>query len=515
MRGKALKKEGLTRLLAPVLLVTGMLMPLAGSIPVGAQSTGLQVHFPAPPLASAGSIGPGQSASFTARITNNGSPDPGGTIYLAQVTRVSGDATLVPSSQCFGVSQLPTSGSAIPCTSDSSGKVLLTYQVPAQPPASHASSQWIGEASPTSSQHATEHYVYATVYRLTPSPIAPSGSLAAGASTPVTLTADDALGQGVAGSIVYLSMKAASGGGSASVGATKLTTTPTAFTTDSTGSLTLTYTAPKVLPTSGADAISVQDAAKSPKEKTSDSYAFLASTPVLSIGDSTVFEGDQNPGIPAEFTVSIAPVQPAPVTFNYVTICGIGDKNCGEDFVQVFSAVSVTIPANTSSAIVLVRQFSYIGGNGGETYVEGWFVQISSPSVGIVGRAVGNGLLLPDVENTSVALPDLYTGSAGVVPVMDAGGVPIYFAITLGAIESGSVTFQYATSDGSAVAGVDYVATSGTATIPAGQTSAVVAVTIEPDPPPGISKTFSLTISGATGGATISSAVGTGSILTS
>jgi hypothetical protein len=392
--------------------------------------------------------------------------------------------------------------------------VTLTYVVPPQPPASHASAQFIAQLNPSGTGgRAIDHYVYATVYRFSSSPIARSGSLAADSSVPVTLSAEDATGHGVAGSTVYLSMKAAAGGGSASVGSTKLTSTPTLFTADPTGSLSINYTAPHNLPSTGTDSILVQDSSKSPTEKNSDSYAFAASTPVLSIGDSTVFEGDANPGIPAQFTVTISPVQSSPVTFQYVTICGIGDKNCGEDFVQVFSAITVTIPANTSSATVLVRQFSYIGGNGGETYNEGWFVQISNPSVGVIGRAVGTGLLLPDVEGTNTALPLLYMGSAGVAPV-STGQVPIYFVVTLGAPENGTVTFQYATADGTAKAGSDYAAAGGTATIPAGKTSATIPVMLLQNSPPGSDLSFTLTISNATGGPTISSATGTGTVST-
>ena len=179
----------------------------------------------------------------------------------------------------------------------------------------------------------------------------------------------------------------------------------------------------------------------------------------------------------------------------------------------MFAPVTVTIPANASSTKVLVRQFSYIGGNGGETYVEGWFVQISSPSVGVIGRAVGIGTLLPDAEGTSVALPLLYTGSAGVVPVNDTGGAPLYFTVTLGAVRATNVTFQYATANGSAIGGVDYAPASGTATIPAGQTSAVVQVQLLAHAPPVSNKSFTITISNPTGGPTISSATGTGTIM--
>jgi hypothetical protein len=74
------------------------------------------------------------------------------------------------------------------------------------------------------------------------------------------------------------------------------------------------------------------------------------------------------------------------------------------------------------------------------------------------------------------------------------------------------VTVQYATTGGTATAGGDYTATSGTLTIPAGSTSSTIAVpilgdaTIEPD------ETFMVNLSVPTN-ATIGTGTGTGTIL--
>ena len=165
-----------TRLLAalvPLCLGLELLVPLAASTPASAAS-GIAFHFPAPPIAPAGSIGPGQSVTFILRVTLNGSPDPGGLVYLKQLVRVSGDSTSVPASQCSGVGQLPTNRTPIPCTADSGGKVSLTYTVPVQPPASHGTAEWVAQASSSGGGlSAIDHYVYATVYRFSPSPVAP------------------------------------------------------------------------------------------------------------------------------------------------------------------------------------------------------------------------------------------------------------------------------------------------------------------------------------------------------
>ena len=480
--------------------------------------------FSAPPIASAGSIGPNQSVTFAVRTLVGGVATGGVVVYLGYQNsgaRVANDRTEVPISQCNGQSQLPTNGTLIPCTSDANGQVPLTYFAPAQPPA-QGRADWIAQDS-ASSPHsqAITHYVYTTVYRFDHSPIAPSGSLSAGAQpVSISLSASDGLDHGVANSTMYLSFKAANGGGSAKVGGTALTATPSLFMADANGALQVTYTAPSTPPPTGQDAILVQDAASAPTEVNSTSYAFAMSTPVVSVGDATVVEGDQIPGIPAKFTVTISAPQTSPVYLQYVTLCGIGDKGCGEDFVQVFSPITVTIPAGAVNATFIVRQFAYVGGNEGETYNEGWYVELVHSSVGVVGRSVGKGVLLPDQENGYTAYPNLSVGDVGLVPTnavatSNAGQTAVWFTVTLGTQQTTAVTFTYSTANGTAVANVDYRATAGMATIGAGKTSAVIKVILLPNAPPQANKTFTLTISNAMGGSgvSISRAVGTGTLL--
>jgi len=71
---------------------------------------------------------------------------------------------------------------------------------------------------------------------------------------------------------------------------------------------------------------------------------------------------------------------------------------------------------------------------------------------------------------------------------------------------------DYATTDGTATAGSDYTAASGTLTIPAGSTSGTITVhakgdtTFEPD------ETFTVTLSGLVGGGSITNGTATGTI---
>ena len=75
-----------------------------------------------------------------------------------------------------------------------------------------------------------------------------------------------------------------------------------------------------------------------------------------------------------------------------------------------------------------------------------------------------------------------------------------------------AVTFDYATSNGSATAGSDYVAASGTKTIAAGATSTTISVTVNGDTKIETDETFIVTISTATAGFTIINDSGIGTI---
>jgi hypothetical protein len=480
---------------------------------VSAQTTGIGYAFGAPPIAPAGSLGPNQSVAFVLKVKNNVVADPGGPVYLSYNSPASGDSLTVAATQCGGTTQL--SRTPVLCTANSAGQVPMTYTAPAQPPAQAVVLFTAGNTASNPSISAVDHYLYATVYRFATSPIAAPGTLAANANVAVTLTADDAADQGIPNDTVYLSFTKASGGGSAKItGGATLTSTPTLYLTNASGQISLTYTAPATLPSAGADAIVVQDLHSSPQITNSDSYAFASSAPVISIGDSTIVEGDVQPGTPADFTVTIQPVQATATTVQYITLCGLGDKGCEEDYVQVLTPATITIPAHASSAKILLRQFAYVGANAGETYTEGWFIDLMNPSAGVLGRSVGEGVLLPDLENGKTKIADLYAGGAGLVPT-PGSNEPMYFTVTLGAPLTISVTFNYKTTDGTALAGRDYTAASGTTTIAAGATSAVIPVTLLANAPPSANRSFTFTISNASGGVTIYTATGTGTVLSS
>lgn len=86
----------------------------------------------------------------------------------------------------------------------------------------------------------------------------------------------------------------------------------------------------------------------------------------------------------------------------------------------------------------------------------------------------------------------------------DTGTTDVTFTVTLSEAKSGPVSVDYATTDGTAVAGSDYAGTSGTLTFAAGETSKTISVQVLGDTAVEADEDFSLSLSNSTGDAEIS-----------
>ena len=96
--------------------------------------------------------------------------------------------------------------------------------------------------------------------------------------------------------------------------------------------------------------------------------------------------------------------------------------------------------------------------------------------------AAGNTSELSTTVTTTSAdgTPTLVVRDHGVVEG-DSGTVDILFAVELSHDAAQPVTVSYATQDGTATAGADYQAKASSITIPAGQSSATIAITVNGD----------------------------------
>ena len=99
---------------------------------------------------------------------------------------------------------------------------------------------------------------------------------------------------------------------------------------------------------------------------------------------------------------------------------------------------------------------------------------LSSPNGATLADATATGTIgEPDPDPATVSVHDTET--------VEGAGAVLSFEVTLSAAASGTVTVDYETLDGSAKAGTDYTARSGTLTFREGQTEKTVAVTVLDD----------------------------------
>lgn len=110
---------------------------------------------------------------------------------------------------------------------------------------------------------------------------------------------------------------------------------------------------------------------------------------------------------------------------------------------------------------------------------------------------------LPSPPNLSIANSSLAEGNTGTTNMS--------FTVTLSKTSTSPITVKYATSNGTATAGSDYVAASGTITFAAGQTSKTVTVGVVGDTVVESNETLTVTLSNPSG-ATISRGAATGTI---
>jgi Calx-beta domain/Beta-propeller repeat len=117
---------------------------------------------------------------------------------------------------------------------------------------------------------------------------------------------------------------------------------------------------------------------------------------------------------------------------------------------------------------------------------------------------IGVGVVPPPLPSLSIA--DVSRGEG------HSGTTQLTFTISLSSASSQAVTVAYATANGTASAGSDYQAASGTLTIPAGQTTGTITVLVNGDRLGEPNESFFVNLSGATN-ATILDGQGVGTIL--
>ncbi len=221
-------------------------------------------------------------------------------------------------------------------------------------------------------------------------------------------------------------------------------------------------------------------------------------TSVLAVNDAApVVEGNAGT-VPADFTVTLTPAFTDAVTVHYATVAGTASS--GGDYVA--KSGTLTFPPGVTTQAVDVPVRGDLLREEDETFG----LVLSSPVNASVSVATATATILDDDAPPALSIGDT-TGAEG-----DAGVTNRLFTVSLSGRSGAAVAVDYATADGTAMAGSDYVATSGTLTLLPGVLKATIAVAIVADLADEGDEAFSVTLANPSG-ATLARDTATGTIL--
>lgn len=181
--------------------------------------------------------------------------------------------------------------------------------------------------------------------------------------------------------------------------------------------------------------------------------------PGVDIADVTVSEADGR----ALFRISLTHAATGPVTVSYATEAGTA--RAGSDFVAAMGSLTFA-PGETSRlvAITLVNDAVLEG-------TERFTLRLTGATGGILRDAVGEATVVNDDG------PRISVADASVLE-RNGGQTSLSFTVTLSEASTKAVLVRYASADGSARVGEDYLAASGTLRFEPGQTSRTVVVKV-------------------------------------
>jgi CSLREA domain-containing protein len=234
--------------------------------------------------------------------------------------------------------------------------------------------------------------------------------------------------------------------------------------------------------------------------------------PTISINDVTQIEGN-GPGTTGFlFTVSLSNPSYQTITVNYATQDGTTNPaTAGSDYVAIATTPLTFNPGETSQTVTVL-----VNGDTTHEADETFFVNLTNPSNVTSGDMQGLGTITNDDPLPAISINDATPQNEG--NTHDPGNTPDEtnhtFTVSLANPSDQTITVDYATANGSATAGSDYVAISTTTlTFNPGETSKPVVVVVKGDKIYEANEKFYVNLSNASPNATINDGQGEGTIL--
>ena len=195
----------------------------------------------------------------------------------------------------------------------------------------------------------------------------------------------------------------------------------------------------------------------------------VATLPSIRIGDATLAEPSTGSAM-ASLTVSLSHAATSQVTVGYAT--ANGTATAGADYTGA-SGTLIFAPGETTKTISIPVLADAMAEN-----TETVLVNLTNPGGATIADAQGLLYILNSggmAPTPTLAVSDIAVSEPG------SGARLANFTVSLSAAASGPVQVSYFTADGTARAGQDYTAISGTLTFAAGETSKVLSVNVLAD----------------------------------
>ncbi|MEB3295115.1 MAG: glycoside hydrolase family 9 protein [Synechococcales bacterium] len=209
--------------------------------------------------------------------------------------------------------------------------------------------------------------------------------------------------------------------------------------------------------------------------------------PRLSVGDVSIMEG-ANGVVYAVFTVSLSAASTQPVTVNYGT--ANGSAIAGSDYTAANGMLSFAAGETRKTVAIAINPDSL------NEATETFLFNLSNATNATIERSQATGSIL----NYQLATPDPLQLRINDVALSEgnSGTRNATFTVSLSRSSTAPVTVRFATANGTATAGSDYTAASGTLTFNPGELSKSIAVAVLGDTTVEANETFFVNLTSPT-----------------
>jgi hypothetical protein len=225
--------------------------------------------------------------------------------------------------------------------------------------------------------------------------------------------------------------------------------------------------------------------------------AHAAPVASISIGNVSAAEGTSGVKL-FSFTIQAKGKGASSAAVDYAT--ADGTANAPDDYGSSTGRVSFKTGKRQKVTVA-------VGGDNINETDETFFVNLSNPSQATLSDPQGKGTILDDDDSPTLSINDVRIGEGNV------GTATASFAVSLSHASGAQVTVDYATADGTANAGSDFDAASGTLTFAPGELTKTVNVTVNGDlVTEDVEETFTVVLSNPSG-VTLGDGSGAGTIV--